>query len=79
MIASVATGNPIPLLLSVSGKAEDVGNGIKSVADAMQSIRDDYLRMKKAMMRTASSIMLENSEKNSKKLLGMTVLKTLLF
>lgn len=44
MIASVATGNPIPLLLSVSGKAEDVGNGIKSVADAMQSIRDDYLK-----------------------------------
>lgn len=45
MIASVATGNPIPLLLSVSGKAEDVGNGIKSVADAMQSIRDYYGRV----------------------------------
>ena len=44
MIASVATGNPIPLLLSVSGKAEEVGDGIKNVANAMQSIRDDYLK-----------------------------------
>ena len=44
MIASVATGNPIPLLLSVSGKAEEVGDGIKNAANAMQSIRDDYLK-----------------------------------
>ena len=44
MIASVATGNPIPLLLSVSGKAEEVSDGIKNVANAMQSIRDDYLK-----------------------------------
>lgn len=33
MIASVATGNPIPLLLSVSGKAEEVSDGIKNVAN----------------------------------------------
>ncbi len=44
MIASVATGNPIPLLLSVSGKAEEVSDGIKNVANAVQSIRDDYLK-----------------------------------
>lgn len=44
MIASVATGNPIPLLLNVSGKAEEVSDGIKNVANAMQSIRDDYLK-----------------------------------
>lgn len=44
VIASVATGNPIPLLLSVTGKAEEVGDGIKNVANAMQSIRDDYLK-----------------------------------
>lgn len=48
IIASVATGNPIPLMLSVSGKAEEVGDGIKNVANAMQSIRDDYLKNEKS-------------------------------
>ena len=42
--ASIAAGNPLPLVLGLSGSAEDIGEGIKNVATAVQSLHDDYMK-----------------------------------
>jgi predicted KAP-like P-loop ATPase len=42
--ASIAMGNPLPLVLGLGGSAENIGQGVKSAADALQSIRDNYLK-----------------------------------
>ena len=42
--ASLATGSPLPLVLGITGNAEDIGNGIKSAAGAVQELHDDYLK-----------------------------------
>ena len=44
IVASIAAGNPLPLVLGLSGTAEDIGEGIKSVSTAVQSIHDDYMK-----------------------------------
>ena len=42
--ASLADGNPLPLVLGITGNAEDIGNGIKNAAVAVQELHDDYLK-----------------------------------
>lgn len=42
--ASLATGSPLPLVLGLSGSAEDIGNGIKKVASAVQTLHDEYMK-----------------------------------
>lgn len=42
MIASVATGNPLPMLLNVTGSAEEIGNTVKNAANSLQSLKDEY-------------------------------------
>lgn len=42
--ASLASGNPLPLVLGITGNAEDIGNGIKNAAGAVQELHDDYLK-----------------------------------
>lgn len=42
--ASLATGNPLPLVLGLSGSAEDIGKGIKNAAGAFQELHDEYLK-----------------------------------
>lgn len=42
--ASLAAGNPLPLVLGITGNAEDIGNGIKNAAVAVQELHDDYLK-----------------------------------
>lgn len=39
---SALTGNPLPLVFSLSASSEDIGNGVKKAADMLQTIRDDY-------------------------------------
>lgn len=40
VVASVATGNPLPMLLNVTGSAEEIGNTVKNAANSIQSLRD---------------------------------------
>lgn len=40
--ASVATGNPLPMLLNVTGSAAEIGNTVKNAANTLQSLKDDY-------------------------------------
>lgn len=42
MVASVAMGNPLPMLLNVTGNAEEIGNTVKSAANSIQSLKDEY-------------------------------------
>lgn len=42
--ASLASGNPLPLVLGITGNAEDIGNGIKNAAGAVQELHDNYLK-----------------------------------
>ena len=42
VVASVATGNPLPMLLNVTGSAEEIGNTVKNAADSIQSLKDEY-------------------------------------
>ena len=44
VVASIATGNPIPLVLGLNGNSADIGNNIRSISDAVQSIHDDYMK-----------------------------------
>lgn len=36
------TGNPLPMLLNVTGSAEEIGNTVKNAADSIQSLKDEY-------------------------------------
>lgn len=42
LVASVVSGNPLPMLLNVTGSAEEIGNTVKNVADSIQSLKDEY-------------------------------------
>lgn len=44
LIASAATGNPVPFMISISTNAEAIGESVKNTANAVQSIRDDYIK-----------------------------------
>lgn len=42
IVASAATGNPLPMLLNVTGSAEEIGNTVKNAANSIQSLKDEY-------------------------------------
>jgi len=42
IVASVASGNPLPMLLNVTGSAAEIGNTVKNAANSLQSIRNEY-------------------------------------
>ena len=42
--ASVVAGNPLPMIMSFNGTAEDIGKGIKNVSEAVQTLHDDYMK-----------------------------------
>lgn len=42
IVASVATGNPLPVLLNVTGNTTEIGNTIKNIADSLQGLKDEY-------------------------------------
>ena len=43
-IASIATGNPIPILLNITHDAPKLAEQIKTAAASMQDFKDDYLK-----------------------------------
>ena len=47
-IASVATGNPIPILLSIAHDAPGLAEQIKTAASSVQDFKDDYLKEKES-------------------------------
>lgn len=44
IIASLATGNPLPVVLSIPGTAAEISQGITEVSNAVQALHDDYLK-----------------------------------
>jgi predicted KAP-like P-loop ATPase len=42
IVASVATGNPLPMLLNVTGSATEIGNTVKNAANSLQSLKEEY-------------------------------------
>lgn len=42
LVASVVSGNPLPMLLNVAGSAEEIGSTVKNAADSIQSLKDEY-------------------------------------
>lgn len=44
IVASVAAGNPLPMLMSFTGSAEEIGQGIKNATEAIQALHDDYMK-----------------------------------
>lgn len=44
IVASLATGNPLPLLFSFNGTASEIENGIKNASTAFQNLRDEYIK-----------------------------------
>ena len=44
LVASVVSGNPLPMLLNVNGSADEIGNTVKNAADSIQSLKDEYLK-----------------------------------
>lgn len=42
--ASVVAGNPLPMIMSFTGNAEEIGQGIKNASEAVQTLRDDYMK-----------------------------------
>ena len=44
LVASVASGTPIPLLLSLPQNAEEIGNTIKNISDSVQGIKEEYIK-----------------------------------
>ena len=44
IIASLATGNPLPVILSIPGTAAEISQGITEVSNAVQTLHDDYLK-----------------------------------
>lgn len=45
-IASIATGNPIPILLNIAHDAPGLAEQIKTAATSVQDLKDDYLKEK---------------------------------
>ena len=48
IVASAATGNPLPMLLNVTGSAEEIGNTVKNAANSIQSLKDEYWKEEEA-------------------------------
>ena len=46
IVASLATGNPLPAVLGITGTATEIGDEIKEASDSVQKLRDDYLEEK---------------------------------
>ena len=44
IIASVASGTPIPLLLNLPQNAKEIGNTIKNISDSVQDIKEKYIK-----------------------------------
>lgn len=44
VIASIATGNPLPLILNLPKGAKEIGDTIKNLSDSAQSMRENYLK-----------------------------------
>lgn len=44
LIASIATGNPLPVILNLPKGAKEIGNAIKDLSDSAQSIKENYLK-----------------------------------
>ena len=42
--ASVVAGNPLPMIMSFNGTAEEIGKGIKKASEVVQTIREDYIK-----------------------------------
>lgn len=47
-IASVATGNPLPILLNIAHDAPELADQIKTAATSVQNFKDDYLKDKES-------------------------------
>lgn len=39
---SVASGNPLPLLLNITGDTSEIGNTVKNAANSLQALKDEY-------------------------------------
>lgn len=44
IISSLVSGNPFPLVLGITGSADEIGNGIKQASDAIQTLHDEYIK-----------------------------------
>lgn len=49
IVASLATGNPLPVVLGITGSATEIGNGIREVSTAVQTLHADYLKEDKTL------------------------------
>lgn len=63
VVASVATGNPLPMLLNVTGSAEEIGNTVKNAANSIQSLKDEYWKELKRYIRCVGELTEEEVEK----------------
>lgn len=48
VVAGAATGNPLPMLLNVTGSAEEIGNTVQNAANSIQSLKDEYWKEEEA-------------------------------
>ena len=44
VVASIASGTPLPLLFGVPQNAKDIGSVIKNLSDSVQHIKDEYIK-----------------------------------
>lgn len=44
LLASLITGNPLPLTLSIAGEASKIGDLIKGASDSVQKFKNDYIK-----------------------------------
>lgn len=44
MVASIASGTPLPLILNVPQNAKEIGGVIKNISDSVQNIKDEYIK-----------------------------------
>lgn len=48
IVASLVTGNPLPVVLGITGSATEICDKIKGASDAFKTLHDDYLREDKS-------------------------------
>ena len=48
IVASLVTGNPLPVVLSIPGTADEIGQGIAEASNAVQTLHDNYLKEDKS-------------------------------
>ena len=49
LVASVVSGNPLPMLLNVTGSAEEIGDTVKNAADSIQLLKEAYWKDKDSL------------------------------